>query len=295
VVRVEGIAEPCLVRKSDGGFLYATTDLAAIRRRVQKFGADRVIYCVDARQTLHFRLVFGAAKKAGYARKPGSDRDARLEHAAFGSVLGDDGRPFKTRSGENVKLTDLIDQGIQTAEVEVAKRYPDLPTDQRRSMAQVIGIAAIKYADLSNDRIKDYVFNMERMVAAEGNTGPYLLYALVRVKSIFRKAAAERGLTPERWKTAAIRLEAAAEKTLALALLRYPGTVRAVGETLEPHRLCQYLFELAGAYGGFYEACPVLTAPDEPTRLSRLRLCDLTARVLTDGLTDLGIPTLERM
>src|SRR5690606_19799243 len=204
VVRVEGIEEPVLIRKSErggGGFLYATTDLAAIRRRVRTMGAERVIYCVDARQSLHFRQVFAAAAKAGYDRLPEKLGDytitpadyqrprAILEHAAFGTVLGEDGRPFKTRSGENVKLSDLIDEAIERAERAVAEKNPDLSGDERRRAAEVIGVAAIKYADLSSDRARDYVFSFDRMLAFEGNTGPYLLYALVRIRSIFREAA----------------------------------------------------------------------------------------------------------
>jgi arginyl-tRNA synthetase len=295
VVRVEdfGIAEPCLIRKSDGGFLYATTDMAGIRRRVQKFGADRVVYAVDARQSLHFKQVFAAATKAGYATRPGATAPSHLEHAAFGTVLGEDGRPFKTRTGENVKLSDLIDEAVSRAERVVAEKNAALGADERRKIAEAIGVAALRYADLSSDRIKDYVFSFDRMLAFEGNTGPYLLYALVRVRSIFRKAS-ERGLDAG-WEAAPLRVPEAAEKNLALVLLRYPGVVRAMAEFLEPHRLCQYLYELAGAFSTFFDACPVIQAPDDPTRLSRLRLAHLTARVLEDGLTVLGIPTLQRM
>lgn len=295
VVRLdeEGIAEPCIVRKSDGGYLYATTDLAAIRRRVQKLGADRVVYAVDARQSLHFKQVFAAARKSSYATKPGADHPSLLEHAAFGTVLGEDGRPFKTRSGENVKLTDLIDEAVSRAEAVVAEKSPGLTAEDRRAIAEAVGIAALRYADLSTDRIKDYVFSFDRMLAFEGNTGPYLLYALVRIHSIFRKAA-ERNVG-EGWQAAEYQVLEPAEKTLALALLRYPGVVRSVGESLEPHRLCQYLYDLAGAFSTFFDACHVVTAEADQTRRSRLRLCDLTRRVLEDGLNLLGIPTLQRM
>jgi arginyl-tRNA synthetase len=300
IVRLDefGIAEPLLVRKSDGGFLYATTDLAGVRRRVQKIGADRVVYAVDARQSLHFRQVFAASKKAGYARRPDGS-DAALEHAAFGTVLGDDGRPFKTRSGESVRLSDLLDEAVERAEKAVADRDPDLPASERRRIADGIGMAAIKYTDLSTDRVKDYVFNFDRMLAFEGDTGPYLLYALVRIKSIFRKAA-ERGIDVSRFEPATgatpipFAISEPAEKTLALALLRYPAAVASVADTLKPHLLCAHLHDLAGAFAGFFQACPVLQA-DEPTRSARLRLCALTARVLEDGLNTLGIPTVERM
>lgn len=294
VVRVEGIEEPCIIRKSDGGFLYATTDLAAIRRRVNVLGGDRVIYCVDARQGLHFKLAFAAADKAGYTTKKDGHK-ARLQHAAFGMVLGEDGRPFKTRSGENVRLMQLIDEARDRAMAAVTQRSPEMPEAERATIAEAVGVAAIKYADLSNDRVKDYVFNFDRMLAFEGNVGPYLLLAVVRVRSIFRKAAERQMDGGGAWKSAPLHLHAAHEKQLALLLLRYPGVLDAVSEYLEPHRLCQYLYELAGAFSSFFDACPVLQAPDETTRYSRLRLCDLTARVLADGLNVLGIPPLERM
>ncbi len=290
IVRNEGL-DPTLVRKSDGGFLYATTDLAGIRRRVQELGADRVIYCVDARQALHFRQVFATAHKAGFANRDG--REAQLEHAPFGMVLGEDGRPFKTRSGENVKLADVIDEATERAERIVAAKSGDLDAGERRAIAETVAVAALKYADLSSDRVKDYVFSYDRMVSFEGNTGPYLLYAGVRIRSIFRKAN-EQGLA-DGFASAPLSIVEAAEKQLALALLRYPGTVRSVAVSLEPHRLCGYLYELAGAFSTFFENCPVLKAPDDAMRLSRLRLCDLTSRVLTDGLDALGIRSLDRM
>jgi arginyl-tRNA synthetase len=298
VVRLEdprwgGIKEPCLVRKSDGGFLYATTDIAAVRRRVQKLGGERLIYAIDARQNLHLRQMFGASLKAGYAKNPLTGRDAAFAHAAFGSVLGEDGRPFKTRSGESVKLSDLIDETMTRATEAVKSRAPDTPDQDARRIAEAVGTAALKYADLSTDRIKDYLFSFNRMLAFEGSTGPYLLYALVRVKSIFRKAA-ERNVGSA-WEAAAPSVNAPAEKALALALLRYPATLNSVSESLEPHRLCQYLFDLAGAFSVFFDQCPVLGADTPALRDSRLRLTALTGRVLEDGLHVLGIPTLERM
>ncbi|MEO0482760.1 MAG: arginine--tRNA ligase [Planctomycetota bacterium] len=294
VVRVEGVKEPCIIRKSDGGFLYATTDLAAIRRRVQSIGADRVVYAVDARQSLHFRQIFGAATKAGYATRTGTNAPSHLEHAAFGTVLGEDNRPFKTRSGENVKLADLLEEAVRRAGEAVAEKNPSLPDAERASIAEAIGIAAVKFADLSSDRIRDYVFSFDRMLAFEGATGPYLLYALVRTRSIFRKAA-ERGIAFDAHAEGGFAVAEPAERALALTLLRYPSTVRSVGESLEPHRLCQYLYDLATAFSSFFEHCPVLSAEDEAVRSARLRLCDLTARVLADGLETLGLPTIERM
>ncbi len=292
VVRIEGLAEPCLIRKSDGGFLYATTDMAAIRRRVQQLGADQVIYCVDARQSLHFKQVFAAATMAGYATKPGMADPARLEHAAFGTILGEDNRPFKTRSGETVKLVDLLDEAVARAGGALEGRTHGLSPAEQATVAEAIGIAAIKYADLSNDRVKDYVFSYDRMVAFEGNTGPYLLYALVRIKSLFAKAERE-GIAFDA--SAVIRLDAPEEINLALELLRYGKAVAAAAESSEPHRLCAYLYDLCTAYSSFYDKCHVLNADTESTRASRMRLCDLTGRVLADGLATLGMPTVERM
>ncbi len=286
-----GIAEPLLVRKSDGGFLYATTDMAGVRRRVQDLGGDRVVYAVDARQSLHFRQVFAAAKKAGYARRPDGS-DAVLFHAAFGTILGDDGKPFKTRSGDNVKMADLLDEAVSRADAAIAERSPELSPEERRANAEAIGVAAIKYTDLSSDRAKDYVFNFDRMLAFEGDTGPYLLYALVRIKSIQRKAA-EQGL--DTGTRAPLRIETKEEKDLALTLLRYPGTLQGAADACEPHRLCNFLHDLSGAFAVFFRECPVLQAETDAQRASRLRLCALTGRVLQDGLDVLGIPTVERM
>ncbi|TVQ60195.1 MAG: arginine--tRNA ligase, partial [Phycisphaerales bacterium] len=289
----EGIEQPLLVRKGDGGFLYATTDLAGIRRRVQTLGADRAVYAVDARQSLHFKQVFAAATKAGYARTRRGE-DAALVHAAFGTILGEDNRPFKTRSGENVRLSALLDEAVERALAAVRERNPDLPEPEKRAIAESVGVAAIKYADLSGDRVKDYVFNFDRMLAFEGDTGPYLLYALVRTRSISRKAQ-ERFGDADTAAAAPFIVEAPEEKTLALALLRYRGALNAVAESCEPHRLCAYAYDLANAFSAFFAACPVLQAPDEGARLARLRLCALTARTLEDALHTLGLPTLERM
>ncbi len=297
VIRNDGIEEPTIIRKADGGFLYATTDMAAIRRRVQTIGASRVVYCVDARQSLHFKQVFASAVRAGYATHDGVP--ARLEHAAFGMILGPDRKPFKTRSGQNVKLADLLDEAVERAATkldEMKQEQPGsvlhgMPQDELARIAEVVGIAAIKYADLSNERIRDYVFEFDRMIQFEGNTGPYLLYALARIRSIFRNAQ-EQGVAIGDGPFA---IGEPAEKTLALTLLRYPGVMDSVGESIEPHRLCTYLYDLASAYSAFYQQCPVLKAQDAPTRDARLRLCSLTERVLEDGLSVLGIQTLDRM
>jgi arginyl-tRNA synthetase len=285
------LRSPCLIRKSDGGFLYATTDVAAVRRRVQSLRAHRVVYAIDARQSLHLQQVFLVAAKAGYATNPDTGQPASLEHAAFGSVLGEDGRPFKTRSGQSVKLADLLQETVERAQAKVREKSPDLPPDELARVAEAVGMAAIKYADLSTDRTRDYAFSFDRMLAFEGNTGPYLLYALVRIKSIFRKAA-DRGVPTT---TGPITIADPAERTLALALLKYPATLRAAAETLEPHRVCQFLYEVAGAFASYFDRCPVLQADDPAIRDARLRLCALTARILEDGLAVLGIPTLDRM
>ncbi|MCA9277806.1 MAG: arginine--tRNA ligase [Phycisphaeraceae bacterium] len=300
VVRLKdvGIEEPCLIRKSDGGFLYATTDIAAIRRRVQRLGADEVVYCIDARQSLHMRQVFAVSEKAGYTIKPGAPdgEHAILQHAAFGTVLGEDNRPFKSRSGENVNLAALLAEAVERAQATVASKSPDMPTDERATVAEAIGIAAIKYADLSSDRVRDYVFSFDRMLAFEGNTGPYLLYALVRIRSIFRKLA-ERGydVSASAIHAAPFAVEHPKEKALALQILGYPASVRNVAKYAEPHRLCNHVYELASAFASFFDACSVLNAETDAQRQSRMRLCDLTARVLADALDTLGLPTVERM
>lgn len=291
VVRVEGIAEPCLVRKSDGGYLYATTDLAAIRRRVQRMGGSRVVYCVDARQSLHFRQVFGAAHKAGYTGLPGGGH-ADLEHAAFGTVLGEDNKPLKTRSGENVRLEDLVHEAVARAGAALVSRDADL--NDPAAVAEAVGITAIKYADLSTERSKDYVFSFDRMVSFEGNTGPYLLYARARLNRIFDKAAAK-GVDTASAASRPFNIAEPEERALALLLLRYPAVIRGAAASLEPHRICACLYDLAVAFSRFYDKCHVLNAADDAARFARLRLCGLTRRVLSDGLETLGLPVVDRM
>jgi arginyl-tRNA synthetase len=290
---------PLLIRKSDGGFLYATTDLAAIRHRVQTLGASRVIYVVDARQRDHFRDVFDAARLIGWDRLPDGTR-AELVHVAFGSVLNKQRKPLKTRSGENVTLASLLDAAIEraTAEVRARAAQPAAPThdlsDQELAhIGRTVGIAAVKYADLSNDLVRDYVFDLDRMVAFEGSSGPYLQYAYARICSIFAKA----GLAPDdpQITETPMSISAPAERQLALLLLRYPGVVSDVAQTLEPHRLCTYLYDLANTYSTFYETTPVLKAESETLRRSRLHLCSLVRRVLADGLKLLGIDAPTRM
>ena len=278
---------PLIVRKQDGGYGYAATDLAALRYRTQTLRATRILYCVGSPQAQHLAMVFAVATQAGWLAPP-----ARAEHVAFGSILGADKKMFKTRAGDTVRLTDLLDEAVDRADAELAKREPDRNATERRALAAEIGIGAIKYADLANDRIKDYVFDWDRMLAAEGRTGPYLQYAHARIQSIFRKAA-EAGIA--RKPGAAIAVAEAAERKLALELLDFGTAVVEAGETLRPHRLAGYLYDLATAFTAFFETCPVLKAPDDATRASRLALCELTARALSRGLSLLGIAAPERM
>jgi arginyl-tRNA synthetase len=290
---------PLLIRKSDGGYLYSTTDLAAVRFRVQELDSDRVIYVVDARQRDHFRDVFDAARMIGWTKLP-DGVDAETRHIGFGSVLGPDRTPLKTRSGENVTLKSMLDEAIARGTLEVKQRAEDpvapthgLPLRALEDIGRAVGIGAVKYADLSNDLVRDYIFNLDRMIAFEGNTGPYMQYAHARICSIFAKAgialddnAAPRG---------GLMIIEPAERRLALMLLRYGFVVADVARSLEPHRLCTYLFELADAFSTFYQECPVLKAEEAAVRASRLRLCDLTRRVLADGLGLLGIGAPQRM
>jgi arginyl-tRNA synthetase len=283
----DGEPLPLIVRKQDGGYGYGATDLAALRYRTQTLRGTRLLYIVGAPQGQHLSMVFAVGTQAGWLAPP-----ARAEHVAFGSILGTDKKMFKTRAGETVRLTDLLDEAVDRAAKELEQRSPDGDAAVRRALAAEIGIGAIKYADLANDRIKDYVFDWERMLAAEGRTGPYLQYAHARIQSIFRKAA-ESGV--KRKAAAAITLADPAERRLALELLDFGTAVLEAGETLRPHRLAGYLYDLATAFTAFFETCPVLKAPDEATRDSRLALCDLTAHVLARGLGLLGIAAPERM
>ncbi|MFI5896465.1 arginine--tRNA ligase [Actinoplanes sp. NPDC051513] len=252
----DGESLPLIVRKSDGGFGYAATDLAALRHRVRALGADRILYVVGAPQRTHFRMVFAVCRAAGWLPST-----VTAEHIEFGSILGADGKMFKTRAGDNVRLADLLDEA------------------DSRATAPPVGIGAIKYADLSGDRRSDYVFDWDRMLASTGNTGPYLQYAYARIRSIFARGAFDLG---------PVVLTAPAERRLALALLGFEPAVMAAAGLREPHRLASYLHDLAVAFSGFYETCPVLRSSGE-TRASRLTLADRTARTLALGLSLLGI------
>jgi arginyl-tRNA synthetase len=284
----EGEPLPLIVRKQDGGYGYAATDLAALRYRTQTLHGTRLLYVVGAPQTQHFAMVFAAGELAGWLKAP-----ARAEHVAFGSILGPDKKMLKTRAGDTVALAALLAEAIERADAETAKRDPNLNQAARHALAPQIGIGAVKYADLANDRIKDYVFDWDRMLAAEGRTGPYLQYAHARIHSIFRKAA-DTGVA-QASATVPIVLGEAAERALGLELLGFGAAVLESADLLKPHRLAGYLFDLATAFSTFFEVCPVLRAPDDASRESRLKLCALTASVLARGLSLLGIDAPERM
>jgi arginyl-tRNA synthetase len=283
----DGEPLPLIIRKQDGGYGYGATDLAALRHRTQELGGTRLLYVVGAPQAQHLQMVFAVGVQASWLVPP-----ARAEHVAFGNVLGADKKMFKTRAGDTVRLVDLLDEAVERADAELARRDPERDAASRHELAAAIGIGAIKHADLSNDRIKDYMFDFDRMLAAEGHTGPYLQYAHARIRSIFRKAA-ETGVAHAAG--AAVTIGDNAERRLALELLDFGSAVVEAGEALRPHRLCGYLYDLATAFTGFFENCPVLKAPDDATRLSRLALCEHTARVLKCGLGLLGIAAPERM
>ena len=280
----DGQPLPVIVRKTDGGFNYETFDLAAIRYRTETLQANRVIYVTDARQALHFAQVFAVADACGWTEH------AKLEHVAFGSVLGEDNKPLKTRSGESVKLADLLAEATERALAVVQEKNAELPASQQREVAAAVGIGAIKYADLSHDRNNDYVFAWERMLALTGNTAPYLQYAHARICSIFR-----RGNVEEEAQEGPLQITHPAERALALKLLALPEVVAAVEIDLRPHALCTYLYDLASAFSGFYDQCPVLTAETDEIRATRLFLCRLTQRVIARGLDLLGIAAPREM
>jgi arginyl-tRNA synthetase len=286
----DGDPLPVIIRKSDGGYNYSTSDLATVRYRVDKVNADRAIYVVGSDQTLHFRMVFAVATEAGWL-----PADKHFEHAQIGMVQGKDGHRLRTRAGDNVTLEDLITEGPQRARalLDEVDRDTALPKDgglDLDAIAQDVGIGAIKYADLSTARDSAYIFDWDRMISFKGNTGPYLQYAATRIRSIFRRAGID-----EASLVGPIVLTEAPERELARKLLEFGAVVTQVAETSEPHHLCGYLFELASLFTSFYEQCPVLKADDEPTRQSRLALCAAVHRVLTTGLDLLGVPVPERM
>ena len=276
---------PVIVQKAGGGYLYATTDLAAIRYRSKVLKADRALYFVDQRQALHFQQVFEVARRAGFVHE-----GMQLEHMGFGTMNGADGRPFKTRDGGTVKLIDLLDEAEERAYTLVKEKNPEVAEAELRSIAKAVGISAVKYADLSKHRTSDYSFNFDQMLSFEGNTAPYLLYAYTRVSGVFRKLG-----TPFDASKGKIVLEAPQEQELAARLAQFTETLNNVAEKGTPHVLCAYLYDLAGLFSSFYENCPILGAENPDQQQSRLRLAALTGRTLKQGLDLLGLETLERM
>ncbi|WPC05563.1 arginine--tRNA ligase [Pseudomonas benzenivorans] len=281
----EGNPLPVIVQKAGGGYLYSTTDLAAMRFRSQVLQADRALYFVDQRQALHFQMVFEVARRAGFV--PAA---MQLEHMGFGTMNGADGRPFKTRDGGTVKLIDLLDEAEERAYALVKGKNPTLAETELRQIARAVGIGAVKYADLSKHRTSDYSFNFEQMLSFEGNTAPYLLYAYTRVASVFRKLG--KAVTEI---DGQISLDAEQEQALAAKLAQFAEVLNNVADKGTPHLLCTYLYDLAGLFSSFYENCPILAAADQATQQSRLRLAALTGRTLQQGLQLLGLETLERM
>jgi len=276
-------SHPALVQKSDGAFNYTSTDLATLAYRLETWRPDEIIYVTDSRQQLHFQQLFAVF------RRWHPEARMRLAHVWFGSILGEDNKPFKTRSGDTVKLANLLDEAEERAFKAVSEKNPDLAEADRREVARVVGLGALKYADLLPNRQSDYVFSWDKMLALNGNTAPYLQYAYARIRSIFRKGGVGEGFVP-----AALELGAPEELALARHLLNFGLVLEAVAEDHRPNFLCNYLYELAGRFTAFYENCPVLKS-EAGQRASRLGLCDLTARVLKQGLDVLGIETLEQM
>ena len=277
-------ASPLIIQKADGAFLYGTTDMATLKYRIEQWHPDEIIYVTDARQQLHFKQVFAAARKW---RKQVPD----LRHVYFGSILGEDGKPLRTRDGTPVKLSGLLDEAEERALTVVSEKSPDLLAETRQQIARAVGIGAVKYADLSQNRTTDYVFSWPKMLAMNGNTAPYMQYAYVRVQSIFRKSALE-GAVPAAPQS--IILSHPAELDLAKQILRFPETLQAVADDDKPNWLTSYLYDLAGKFSVFYDNCPVLQS-EEPTRSSRLIICRLTADVMKCGLNLLGIDVIEQM
>ncbi|MBN3137125.1 arginine--tRNA ligase [Pectobacterium punjabense] len=281
----EGEPMGVIIQKKDGGYLYTTTDIACAKYRYETLNADRVLYYIDSRQHQHLMQAWTIVRKAGYV--PDS---VSLEHHMFGMMLGKDGKPFKTRAGGTIKLSELLDEAYDRALKLIAEKNPQMESDELETLAKVVSIGAIKYADLSKSRTTDYVFDWDNMLAFEGNTAPYMQYAYTRVASIFKRAGIQ-----EDTLTQPITLSDEREFALATRLLQFEETITSVAREGTPHVMCSYLYDLAGLFSGFYEHCPILNAENDNVRQSRLRLALLTAKTLKQGLDTLGIETVEKM
>ena len=282
----EGEPMGVIIQKKDGGYLYTTTDIACAKYRYETLHADRVLYYIDSRQHQHLMQAWTIVRKAGYVPE-----SVPLEHHMFGMMLGKDGKPFKTRAGGTVKLSDLLDEALERARRLVAEKNPDMPAEELEKLANAVGIGAVKYADLSKNRTTDYIFDWDNMLAFEGNTAPYMQYAYTRVLSVFRKADIDESALAN----AAVVITEDREAQLAARLLQFEETLTVVAREGTPHVMCSYLYDLAGLFSGFYEHCPILSADNEQARNSRLKLAQLTAKTLKLGLDTLGIETVERM
>ncbi|WCG81524.1 arginine--tRNA ligase [Pectobacterium sp. A5351] len=281
----EGEPMGVIIQKKDGGYLYTTTDIACAKYRYETLNADRVLYYIDSRQHQHLMQAWTIVRKAGYV--PDS---VSLEHHMFGMMLGKDGKPFKTRAGGTIKLSELLDEAYDRALKLIAEKNPQMESDELTALAKVVSIGAIKYADLSKSRTTDYVFDWDNMLAFEGNTAPYMQYAYTRVASIFKRAGIQ-----EDSLTQPITLSDEREFALATRLLQFEETITTVAREGTPHVMCSYLYDLAGLFSGFYEHCPIINADSDDVRQSRLRLALLTAKTLKQGLDTLGIETVEKM
>jgi len=281
----DGEAMGVIIQKRDGGFLYTTTDIACAKYRYETLGADRVLYFIDSRQHQHLMQAWTIVRKADYVPE-----EVTLEHHAFGMMLGKDGRPFKTRAGGTVRLADLLDEAEERAIKLIESKNAELDSEEKANIAKTVAMAAVKYADLSKHRTTDYVFDWDNMLAFEGNTAPYMQYAFTRVSSIFAKA----GISMDEL-SGEIKVTEEKEKALIAKLLQFEEAVQSVAREGQPHIMCSYLFELAGQFSSFYEACPILSSEDESVKQSRLKLAALTAKTIKQGLSLLGIDTLERM
>ena len=282
----EGDPMGVIVQKKDGGFLYTTTDIAAAKYRYETLKANRALVFSDTRQSQHMQQAWLITRKAGYVPDSFS-----LEHKNFGMMLGKDGKPFKTRTGGTVKLADLLDEAIERATVLINEKNTNLSNDEKEAVIEAVGIGAVKYADLSKNRTTDYVFDWDNMLSFEGNTAPYMQYAYTRIRSIFNKT----DINSTALLAAPLTIKDDKERTLAIKLLQFEEAVQTVGKEGTPHVLCAYLYELAGIFSSFYEHCPILNAEDESIKLSRLKLALLTEKTLKQGLTLLGIKTVEKM